>query len=173
MRLLRHLYDNLEEYVCAFLIGVMVMCLILQVAVRMTTGSALAWTEELSRFSFVWGVYIGTALAAKRVAHVRINAQFLFAPVKVRLFFRILADAVWVGFNLFFVFHGCDAVMEALAFPERSVTLGWTKGYVEMIVPLGFAMMSWRTIEVYIKKYRTGTLYSLVSLAQDDVEVKI
>ena len=170
MHLLRHLYDNLEEYLCAFLMAVMTSCLILQVLVRMTTGAAVAWTEELSRFSFVWGVYIGTALAAKRMAHVRINAQFLFAPPKVRLFFRILADAVWMGFNIFFVFYACEAVLDALAFPERSVTLGWTKAYVEIIIPLGFALMTWRTVEAYIKHYKAGTLYELVAFVEDEVK---
>ena len=170
MPLLRKLYDNCEEILCASLMGVMVSCLILQVLVRMTTGSAIAWTEELSRFSFVWGVYIGTSLAAKRVAHVRITAQFLFAPLKVRLFFRMLADAIWVGCNIFFVWYGYDAIVDAFAFPERSVTLGWVKAYVELIVPLGFAMMTWRTIEVYILKYKNGTLYSLVAFTEEKVK---
>ena len=170
MSLFRKLYNNIEEIVCVSLMAVMVGCLIMQVLVRMTVGSAVAWAEELSRFSFVWGVYIGTALAAKRVAHVRITAQFLLAPLKVRLFFRILADAVWVGFNIFFVCYGYNAIVEALAFPEHSVTLGWVKAYVEIAVPLGFALMTWRTIEVYIRKYRAGTLSSLVASFEDEVK---
>ena len=167
MRFLAQCYENFEEYLSAFLVGLMIICLMLQVGIRLTTGSALAWTEELSRFSFIWAVYVGASLAAKRTAHVRITAQFILAPVKVRLFFRMLADTIWIGFNIFFIVHGCEMVMDALAFPEVSVTLRWVKGYVEIIIPLGFAMMTWRTIEVYIKNLRNGTLSRLVDFEEE------
>ena len=77
MRYLYKLYDNFEEYACAILMGLMIVCLTLQVFMRFIFGTALAWTEELSRFSFLWSVYMGAALAVKRGGHVRITAQFM------------------------------------------------------------------------------------------------
>jgi len=171
MPVLRKLYDNLEEYLCVFLCGLMILCLIIQVGIRIISGSALAWTEELSRFCFIWTVYIGASLAAKRVAHVRISAQFLLAPIKVRLFFRILADCVWIGFNIFFVIHTQEMVREAFEFPEVSPTLGWVKAYIEMIIPISFALMSWRTIEAYIVRWKNGTLASLVDFEEEAQKV--
>ena len=66
MIFLRKLYDNLEEYACATFVGVMIICLALQVIMRFIFGSALAWTEELSRFAFLWSVYVGAAYAVKK-----------------------------------------------------------------------------------------------------------
>lgn len=103
MFLFKKLYDNFEEYVCAALVLLMVFCLALQVVMRIFTGSSFAWTEELSRYSFLWAVFVGAALAVKRGGHVRITAQFGHLGVRARLFFRILGDAVWVIFNIFFV----------------------------------------------------------------------
>ena len=85
MSFFKQLYDNFEEGACALFVAVMVLCLFLQVAMRIAVGSSLAWTEELSRYSFLWAVYVGAALAVKRGGHVRITAQFMFLPTRCRL----------------------------------------------------------------------------------------
>jgi TRAP-type C4-dicarboxylate transport system permease small subunit len=163
MRLARNLYDNLEEYACAALVGVMILCLILQVFMRFVFGSALAWSEELSRFSFLWSVYVGAALAAKRGAHVRITAQFMKLGTRGRLFFRVACDAIWLGFNIFLVVQSIEVIRDGLDFPETSPTLGIVKAWVEMIIPFGFALMSWRIVERYYTAWRAGTLAGLVN----------
>lgn len=160
MGLLKKFYDNFEEIFSSFFLALMILSLSLQVIIRATTGGALAWAEELSRYTFIWAVYIGASLAAKKGAHVCITAQFLLVPKRITLFFRILADTIWCGFNIFFAIHGLAMVEEAFAFPEMSPTMGFTKAYVEIIIPLAFILITWRTVELYIKNW--GHLEDLV-----------
>ena len=167
MSFLRQLYEHLEEWLSSTFLAIMILCLACQVLIRMATGSGLDWAEEMSRFTFIWAVYIGSSLAAKRGAHVRLSAQFLLLPVKGRLFFHLLADAIWVGFNLFFVVIGAQMVAKALQFPEVSPTLRITKAYVEMIIPIAFIMMSFRTVELYVRHWRQGTLSDLVDVEKE------
>jgi len=167
MSFLHTLYDHLEEWLSSTFLAIMILCLALQVLVRIFTGNALDWAEEMSRFTFIWAVYIGASLAAKRGAHVRLSAQFLLAPIRVRLFFYMLADALWVAFNIFFVVIGAKMVAKALEFPEISPTLQITKAYVEMIIPIAFVMMSWRTVELYVRHWRQGTLADLVDVEKE------
>lgn len=162
MRLLRGFYDNFEEYACAVLMGVMILCLIAQVFMRFVFGSALAWTEELSRFAFIWSVYVGAALCVKRGGHVRITAQFMKLGTSGRLFFRIFCDAVWIGFNIFLVLQSIEVIRDGLEFPEISPTLGMVKAWVETIIPFGFALMSWRIAEQYYIHWKSGRLADLV-----------
>lgn len=161
--MLKNLYDNFEEYACALFVGIMIVCLGLQVAMRIFTGSSIAWTEELSRYSFLWAVYVGSALAVKRGGHVRITAQFGPLSTKGRLFFRMVGDAIWVAFNLYIAFNGLEVIYENLDFPEISPTLGIAKSWVEMVIPAGFLLMSWRIVEQYWKFWRAGTLAQLVN----------
>ncbi|MDR0466297.1 MAG: TRAP transporter small permease, partial [Deltaproteobacteria bacterium] len=122
----------------------------------------LAWTEELSRYAFLWTVYIAAAFIAKRNAHVRITAQFLPMPLWVRLVFRLVADAVWIFFLLYMARQSWNSIETSLKFPEVSPTLHIVKAYVEMIIPAGFVLMSWRIVEDWLKRLRDGTLYDLV-----------
>ena len=163
MNLLKKLYDNFEEIVCAFWVALMIFCLTLQTVWRVITGSSFAWTEELSRYSFIWAVFFAAALAVKRGAHVRITAQFGPLGTNARLFFRILSDLIWIGFNIFFVFVCWDTIKEGLEFPEFSPTLGVVKAWVEMILPVSFLLTSWRIIEDYWRHWRSGTLAELVN----------
>ncbi|MDR3077616.1 MAG: TRAP transporter small permease [Planctomycetota bacterium] len=153
----RYAYDNFEEILSAFFLAVMISALSLQVVIRATSGGAVSWAEELSRYTFVWAVYIGASLAAKRAAHVRISAQFMLFPPKVKVFFRLLADAVWTGFNLFFAIYGLKMLAEAFEYPEISPTLGIAKAWVETIIPLAFLLISWRTVEIYIHNWHRLT----------------
>ncbi len=163
MQLLKNLYDNFEEIVCTFFVGMMIFALTTQTVWRVFTGSSFAWTEELSRYSFIWAVFFAAALAVKRSAHVRITAQFMKAGLRTRLFFRIISDLIWIGFNIFFVFVCWDTIQEGLEFPEISPTLQVVKAKVEMILPFSFLLTSFRIVEDYVRNYRAGTLYSMVN----------
>lgn len=160
--IVRGLYDRFEEIFCVTCVGVMVACLMLQVGTRWFTGAGVAWTEELSRFAFLWTVFSAAALVAKQGAHVRISAQYLLLPIKYRLYFRIFTDALWVVFNLYVAWLSWEVIQGALAYPERSPTLQIVRAYVEMIIPCGFVLMSWRIVEGYLIRWKNGTTYSLV-----------
>jgi TRAP-type C4-dicarboxylate transport system permease small subunit len=162
LTIIKKFYDNFEENFCVVCMAAMVACLTLQVGIRIVSGSALAWTEELSRYTFLWTVYIGSAFIAKLNAHVRITAQFLPLPLWARLVFRLIADALWIVFLLYMAWQSWLSIETSLEFPEISPTLHVVKAYVEMIIPAGFALMSWRIAEDYLKRLYSGTLYDLV-----------
>jgi len=158
----RKLFDNFEEVLCVVCVGVMVACLMLQVGMRWTTGHGVAWTEELSRYSFLWTVFFAAILVAKQGAHVRISAQYLLMPPKYRLFFRAFTDIIWVGFNLYLAWLSIKVIQGGLLFPEVSPTLKITRSYVEMIIPFAFVFMSLRIVEGYFIRWKNGTLLGLV-----------
>lgn len=164
MPFLKKLYVNFETNVCVALIAVMIVCLTLQVGVRIITGSAVAWAEEVSRYCFICAVYIGTAVGAQRLAHVRITAQFMFMPVHVRLVFRIIADVILFAFNIFLAYLCFDIVAESIRLGGMSATLGINVAYVEAVVPIGAVLMNWRILESYYLHWRSGTLAKLVAI---------
>ena len=166
--LIRKLYDHFEEILSVTCVGVMVACLMLQVGARWVTGSGVPWTEELSRFAFLWTVFSAAPLVAKQCAHVRITAQYLLMPPKYRLGFRFFTDVIWIGFNLYIAWASWEVVSSGLQFPELSPTLKIVRSYVEMIIPFGFVLMSFRIAEGYVVRWKNGTLLELV---QEELEM--
>ncbi|BDQ37215.1 hypothetical protein SYK_15750 [Pseudodesulfovibrio nedwellii] len=146
------------------LMATMVFALTLQVFMRFVLSSSLAWTEELSRYSFIWSVYMGGVLAVKHSQHVRITAQFLVFPPKIRVGMTIFTDLLWIAANFFIAYQSGLALQSAFEFPEVSPTLGIVKGYVEAMLPACFLLMNLRLIMKYWELIKNHDLMSLAKI---------
>ena len=161
---MKKFFSQFEENMCILFLGTMVMALALQVIMRFVFSSSLAWTEELSRYTFIWSVYMGGVLAVKHGQHVRITAQFLIFPPKIRVAVRVFTDLLWIAANFFIAYQSRLVLGDAFAFPEVSPTLGIVKGYVEAMLPVCFLLMNVRLIMSYWNLLRDNDLMSLADI---------
>ena len=74
------LLDNFESYICQILLTFFVVILFLQISLRVCFNYVIPWSEEISRFAFVWFVFFGAAYAARLAAHNRVMLQFKLFP---------------------------------------------------------------------------------------------
>ena len=165
---LRRLYQDLEQYFCAFLMVLMVFCLGAQVFFRFVLNASLTWSEELSRFAFIWLVYMGAVLGAKERIHIRVTAFHHLLPARARGWVIPAADLLWVSINLTFAWQGALQVGHLLRFSYISPALQWNMALIYAIVPLGFLLMSFRIVEGYWRDWRRGTLGQVPEAAGPD-----
>jgi TRAP-type C4-dicarboxylate transport system permease small subunit len=86
--------DNFEESIIGFLLLIMLLAVLGQVFFRYVLGTPLRWTEELSRYSYVWLTFIGGAYAIKRRSHI---CLLYFVQKQVaRLLSNVLVFAMFV-----------------------------------------------------------------------------
>ncbi len=155
---LGHFYRNLEQYFCAFLMVLMVFCLGSQVFFRFVLNASLTWSEELSRFAFIWLVYMGAVLGAKERIHIRVTAFHRLLPVAARGWVLPVADLLWVVINLTFAWQGALQVGHLMRFSYISPAMQWNMALIYSVVPVGFLLMSFRILEGYWRDWRAGTL---------------
>src|SRR5690606_31541245 len=98
MRALRAL-DNIEQLISNLCLAALVVVLGLQIVFRYVLGIGLSWSEEVSRFLFIWFVYVSASLAARAGTHVRVTAFVDMLPPRAGHLVRIAADLIWIGFN--------------------------------------------------------------------------
>mgnify|MGYP000963276912 FL=1 len=75
---------SLEGYIAAALLVFLTILLSLQVFARFVLGTGVSWSEELSRYIYVWSIYFGCVLATKEDKHIRVTAQLDLLPKKVK-----------------------------------------------------------------------------------------
>jgi TRAP-type C4-dicarboxylate transport system permease small subunit len=106
---------------------------------RFIFNFSLAWADELSRFLFIWMIFIGAALAHFRDEHIaigylveRLPARAVYAVeiVKEVLILLVLAVLLW----------GAWEVM--MAHPGRSALLGVPMNWVRASVPIAAVMIA-------------------------------
>lgn len=151
-RLLKIL-DNFESYVCQILLSVFVVILFLQIALRVCFNYVIPWSEEFSRFAFVWFVFFGAAYAARLAAHNRVMIQFKLVPKICRDIAMVGTDCIWIGFNLVMIQKSVETIRDLTEFPYMSPALEWSMAYVYWIFPISFGLMIIRIIQVNIMKY--------------------
>lgn len=145
-RALLKVITNVEEYLCEALLAFVVVLLFLQILLRQFFQYSIPWGEELSTYMFVWFAYLGAVVAAKMSAHNRVTFQFSFVPPIVKKISETIADMVWVGFNLYFVWLSYDFVFNRMNAFWKSQTMGIPMKYFYMILPVAFLLMSIRIL---------------------------
>ncbi|WP_221930842.1 TRAP transporter small permease [Telmatospirillum sp. J64-1] len=145
---------TIEEWLGALLMTVVVALLGWQVGLRFIMNQSLSWLEEVARFAFVWAVYFGFIIAAEKDRHIRVSLHIGLMPPFWQKVMLTLADLVWLVFNGVVVWYGAEFVASMFDFPFISQTTGINLAWVQMIVPLGFALMSVRIIQCMWRRWR-------------------
>ncbi len=147
-----HFLDNVESYVCQVLLAFFITMIFIQIISR-ELGFSLSWSEEISRFSFVWFVFFGASYAARIGAHNRITLQFKLLPKFVETICLLLADIIWVAFNCLFIYKSIDVIGQLQARPYSTPGLNWQLWAIYLIFPISFILMTIRIIQVNILKF--------------------
>jgi len=145
--------DNIESYLCKFFLGFFVILLFIQVVMRVVFQSSLTWSEECSRFAFVWFAFLGASYAARLGAHNRVTFQFKFVPKLLGDIFQLFADLIWIAFNTVMTYKSIETIQDMLEFPYLSPALDLPMHYIYMLFPIAFTLMTIRIIQVNILKF--------------------
>lgn len=144
---------SVEEWLGVMLMTLVLVLLSMQVIGRYALGWSFAWIEEVSRFAFVWSVYFGFVVAAEKDRHIRVSVQIAFLPPLAQKVLLTFADTIWLGFNAIVIWFGTIYIADMFDFPMVSQTTGINIAWIQMIVPLGFLLLSIRVIQVMIRRW--------------------
>lgn len=154
-RAILKLLSNAEEYLCETLLALFVTLLFAQILLRQFFQYSIPWGEEVATYMFVWFAYLGAVVAAKMSAHNRVAFHFRFFPPIVKKVSETIADLLWVGFNLYFVWLSYDFVFNRMNLFWKSQTTGIPMKYFYMILPIAFLLMSIRILwNLYLKWFK-------------------
>ncbi len=148
-------FDRFELVFANLSLALLVGILALQVFFRYVLETGLTWSEEISRFAFVWFVYISASLAAQRGTHIRVTLFIRWFPGG-RHYALLLADAIWIVFNVFVVWAGILLIERTLRFPVYSTALFLPIAWIYLVIPLAHALMILRILQRQWNFWRHG-----------------
>ena len=151
--------DKLESYVCQLLLCLFVVLLFMQVILRVFFNYGIPWSEELSRFAFVWFVFLGASYATRLSAHNRVTFHLRMMPDKMRNFVELLGDIFWIAFNTLMTLKSIEVIDSMMEFTYFSPALDWSMAYLYMIFPISFTLTSLRIIQVNYLKLVSGVKF--------------
>lgn len=100
----------------------MVLLITLQVGSRMMSAS-YPWTEELSRFLFIWTVWLGLAASFRAGSHPALDFLVYMAPSSMRIVFRVVPVLATVTLFAAVTWFGWGLLRQQIRFGEQSAIL--------------------------------------------------
>lgn len=152
MRWIRAVDKYFEESLAVVLFSVMIGLTFAQVLFRFVLDASLDWSEELSRYTFVWLVYLSAVMAVKHQRHIRVEFAEKMLPRQTSKWIGLLSDLLWLAFAIFMFKEGYVMADKIMTFGQTSPANQLSMGLVYMIVPLGFILMSIRIVQNIYKR---------------------
>ena len=107
---------------------------ILQVFFRYVLNNSLTWSEELSRYIFVWITFLGAAIATKEKMHIRLDFISSILPKKVKPYFNLLLNLISGSFLIALSIQG-------IAVMTRAYTKGLTSPALQLPLELVYSII--------------------------------
>jgi TRAP-type C4-dicarboxylate transport system permease small subunit len=165
--ILKRLDENLEKSLMVCLLGAMCVLIFLQILFRYLLNMPLAWTEEISRYCYVWLIYLGASYAVKKRRHLKVDAVLLLFKARGRFVLMTISNLLFMLFCVVIAYYGTDIVyMMQFVRVQESPAVGIPMSVVYAAVPVGTVLMIIRLTQdtlLLIREYRER---------KDDVDTK-
>lgn len=160
------LWENLEDYLCCGLLAAIVTLLMAQVLYRYIGGRAITWSEEVSRFLFLYLVYLAASLATAKNLHIRVTAHLKYLPRVLQIGLLLLTDILWLLFCIIIVYQGILFLESMQNRPMISGALMLDMRYVYFAVPFAFSLQAIRLCERW---WRIVTKREAITVPSEEV----
>ena len=154
MRRFIELYHRLLTWLMVGTVAILIVPVTLQIISRYTQLiPSWIWTEELSRFLFIWMVMLGAMIGIREHSHFEVDVWPDLGP-KATALLRIVSDVfvlvfalVFVWWGIEFVRFGWDQLSELAELPMPWIFLAWPMAGVTWVIFLGESFVdSWRVL---------------------------
>lgn len=153
-------YNSMEESLLVASLILNVLLVFLQVIMRTVFKNSLTWSEELSRYIFIWQIWLGASIALKYNEHIRVTLILsFFKNQKVQAFITLLADFIWFLFCGYMVLNGKELLVSMAARNAVSSGLRLPLVYVYIVFPVASLLVCIRLLGILAKdvKMLNGT----------------
>ena len=138
------LYHRLLTWLMAGTVAVLIVPVTLQVISRYTQLiPSYIWTEELSRFLFIWMVMLGAMIGVREHSHFQVDLWPDLGP-KATALLRIVSDLfvllfalVFAWWGIQFVRFGWDQLSELAELPMPYIFVAWPLAGFTWVLFLG------------------------------------
>jgi TRAP-type C4-dicarboxylate transport system permease small subunit len=125
-------YHQLLTWLMVGTVAVLIVPVTLQIISRYTALiPSWIWTEELSRFLFIWMVMLGAMIGIREGTHFEVDVWPQLSPRPAALL-RLVSHVFVLAFALVFVWWGIEFVR-----------FGWSQNSELAELPMAFIFMAW------------------------------
>lgn len=150
LRALNRVLVRIETFAAGGLVIMVAAVVLLQVLMRYLFAYPNPWSEEVSRFCFIWVSLLGASLAVEHRAHFGFDQVTEALAPRARMVVEVCARAVVLVFSLLLI--GTGIALMDLTMGERSPALNLPVALVYAAAPVSGVLMVVHMVAGWVKE---------------------
>jgi TRAP-type transport system small permease protein len=141
-----------EDWLSFAFFWVLALVIFYQFFTRYALNDSASWTEEIARYLLICVTWVGAAIATRKNNHVQVDFFYRLLPAPLTRVMSTLVDLVRIAF----LGYACVLtvkLMEKIGGQPMAI-IDWPIGLVYAVVLFGFALMTFRAVQVAIQNWR-------------------
>ncbi len=146
MKRIKKVEAHLEEYSMGVLLIGITIILTLQIFMRMLKLS-LSWPEELARYLYIWTVLLSIGYTIRNKTILRVDLLLNLLPRFLRRLTESFIQLLSAAFYAFMFYYAIFVMLKVKISGQTSPALELPMYLIYLIIPVGFALASLRSIQ--------------------------
>lgn len=151
---LHWLDENLEEFI--LVVGLIAMTVIMgiQIFCRYALSMSLSWSEELTRYIFIWCGFLSVSYCSKKCLSIKIEQFVALFPRRGRALFKVVNHTFELIFFVYMIPFAWSYMMSAVQSGQRSPACGIPMCLIQAAPLFAFILVAFRILQRWIIEFR-------------------
>lgn len=134
---MKAILSRIEEVLCVIALAIMTVLTFANVIARYVFSASFSFSEEITTYLFVLLSLLGSAVAARRKAHLGFTALIDIVPENVRRIFHAISFLLATLFSSALFVFGMKMVYSQMSRGQVTAGMQWPEWIFGAFVPLG------------------------------------
>ena len=117
-------------------------------------AGAAVWTEELSRYIFIWISYLALCVAIKKRSSIRVDILCEKMSPRWQNIDWVIVEVLFLALTGIIAYFGWGQIERLAKYPQYTTALRIPFSIPYFVLPLGFGLMCLRLVQNLIKQFR-------------------
>ena len=155
-RVFHWLDENLEEFL--LVIGLIAMTLIMgvQVFCRYVLGMSLSWSEELTRYIFIWCGFLSVSYCSKKCLSIKIEQFVAIFPRRGKAIFKIVNHTFELIFFIYMIPFAFSYMMSSVKSGQLSPACKIPMYFIQTAPLVSFVLVAFRVLQRWMIEFRVA-----------------
>ncbi len=154
-KIIHFLDENLEVLIGGICLSLMTIFTFANIVMRLLLSTTMAWFQELTRYLFVWMVFISIGACVRYRSHIRITFLQTGMSEKVKHITEIIVFAVCAVFGCICFYYSIPMLQSFSSASMVASSMPWFKmAWLYVVMPIGMLSFVLRNIQAIFQEIK-------------------
>lgn len=153
-KIVNWLDENFEELLLGIALAAMAVIMGIQVVARYLFEASLSWSEELTRYIFIWAAFLSVSYCTKKCISIKIEQFVVFFSKRGKALLKGINHTLELMLFLYLIPFAWRYFMSAVTNGQTSPAMGIPMYYVQAAPLVGFVLAVIRIFQRWLIEWK-------------------